>query len=252
MTSSLKKSFSQETSFITANVGGTATLQCFREDSIHVQFFMWFKQSLGLEPKLISTFYEKSKGAIFQTYFDKEGRFKVETEDKKHHLTIKNLHASDSAMYYCASNYVNTFTFGNGTFVSVRGSGTNNTALVYQPSSDGIQSEDSLTMSCTVQTASCVGQHSVHWFRGSGESHPGLIYTQRGSNEPCERKKDKANTQPHMCVYSMKGHNFSQAETNCAVAACGQAVFRIGSKLNNECEYLNVFSTTLPSVLPSL
>lgn len=244
MTSSLKKSFSQETSFITANVGGEATLQCFREDSVEVQFFMWFKQSLGQEPKLISTFYEKNKGAIFQTYFDKEGRFKVETEDKKHHLAINNLHASDSAMYYCASKYVNTFTFGNGTFVSVRGSGTNNTALVYQPSSDSIQSEDSLTMSCTVQTGSCVGQHSVHWFRGSGESHPGLIYTQRGSNEPCESKRDTTNTQPHMCAYSMKSHNFSQAETNCAVAACGQAVFRIGSKLNNECEYLNVFSTT--------
>lgn len=242
MTSSLKKPFSQETRFITANVGGTATLQCFREDSVQAQFFMWFKQSMGQAPRLMSTFYENNKDAIFHKGFAKEGRFQVKTEDKKHHLTIEKVHASDSAVYYCASKYVNKFTFGNGTFVNVRDSGTNNTALVYQPSTDSIQSEDSLTMNCTVQTGICVGQHSVHWFRGSGESHPGLIYTQRGSNEPCERKRDTANTQPHMCAYSTKSH--SQADTNCAVAACGQAVFGIGSKLNNECEYFHVFSTT--------
>lgn len=217
------------------------TLPCFREDSAR-QFYMWYKQSLGQEPRLISTFYVKSNNSIFSPDFEKERRFTVDTQRNGHHLKIKNLQVSDSATYYCVSKYVNTFIFGNGTFVNVRGSGKNITTLVYEPSTQSIRSGDSLTVSCTVQTGSCEGEHSVHWFRGSGETHPGLIYTQRGSAEHCERKRDTANTQPHVCLYSMGRHNISLAKASCAVAACGHTVFWNGSKLSNECEYLSVCS----------
>lgn len=237
MTSTLETSLSQETRFQTLNAGATATLQCFSEESKR-HFLLWFKQSLGQEPRVISTFYEQYKNAIFQPDFEKEGRFSVDTKGKNHHLTIKSLQESDSAAYYCASKTVNKYIFGNGTFVDVRGPGRNNTALVYQPSSENIQSEES--MSCTVQTGSCGGEHSVYWFRGSGQTHPGLIYTQGGSSEKCDRNRDTANTQPHMCAYNIKSHNISQADTKCAVAACGQAVLKIGSKNRNECEYFTV------------
>lgn len=240
MTSTLQTFLSEETRFITVNAGGTQTLQCFREEGAQ-QFLLWFKQSLGQEPRLISTFYEQNDNAIFQPDFKKEERFSVDTKGKNHHLTIKKLQVSDSATYYCAFKRVNTYTFGNGTIVNVRESRRNSTVLVHQPSSDSIRPEES--MSCTVQTGSCGGQHSVYWFRGSEQTHPGLIYTQGGSSEQCGSDRDMANTQPHVCEYNIRSHNISQADTKCAVAACGQAVLKIGNKREHECEYLNVSSS---------
>lgn len=229
MTSTLKTSTSQETRFITVNAGGTQALQCFRKEG-HRQFLLWFKQSLGQEPRIISTYYGQNENAIFQPDFEKDGRFSVDTKGMNHHLTITKLSVSDSATYYCASKDVNHYIFENGTFVDVRGSGRNSTALVDQPSVESV--------SCTVQTGSCVGQHSVHWFRGSGQTHPGFIYTQGGSSEQCDRNRDTANTQPHMCAHNIK--NISQADSKCAVAACVQAVFKIGSKQRNEGEYFDI------------
>lgn len=214
---------------ITINAGRTVTLQCFHDAK--QQFLLWYKQSLGQEPRLVSSFYAQT--LIFQPDFDKERRFSVDTEGTNNHLTIENMQVSDSATYFCASKSVNKFTFGNGTIVDVRGSGRNNTALVYKLSSGNVDHEES--MSCKVQTGSCGGEYSVHWFQGSGPTHPGLVYTQGGGSEQCGRSRDTANTQPHVCAYNVKSPGFSQV--NCAVAACGQVLFKKSSEQKSECEY---------------
>uniref|UniRef100_H2SCR4 Ig-like domain-containing protein n=1 Tax=Takifugu rubripes TaxID=31033 RepID=H2SCR4_TAKRU len=97
-----------------------------------------------------------------------------------------------------------------------------------QSASHSIQAEGSVTLNCTVHTGwTCDGDHTVYWFRNSGPSQLGLMYSHTGRNKQCERE---TNT----CFYSfsMKNLNTSQTGTYyCAVAACGHILFGNGTKL---------------------
>ncbi|XP_076581202.1 uncharacterized protein LOC143317116 [Chaetodon auriga] len=223
-----------ESGFVSANVGDNVTLQCFHE--VDVLRFYWYKQTLGQKPRLICSFYKFQKYTTFHNEFENNPRFTLSTEIGKNHLNITDLRISDSATYYCASRERDTFEFGEGIFVSVKGSGVNVSALVHQSASETFQPGGSRTLNCTVHTGTCDGEHSVYWFKNSEESHPGLIYTHGGRNDQCERKP---NTQTHTCVYNlpMKSLNLSHAGTyNCAVASCGQMLFGNGTKLDFEDE----------------
>ncbi|XP_062301316.1 uncharacterized protein LOC134006244 [Scomber scombrus] len=220
----------QESSFISANVGGSLTLQCFYKDDSATRLY-WYKQTLGQTPRLMSTLYVFSKNGTFHDEF-KNNRFKLDTTNGKNHLTITNLDISDSATYYCVSCYLSMSEFLVGTTLNVKHS-----ALVHQSSSESIQPGGSVTLNCTVHTGTCDdGEHSVYWFKYSEESHPGLIYTHGGRNDQCNTD---TNTQTHTCVYNlpMKPLNPSHAGTYyCAVASCGQIVFGDGTKLDFEHE----------------
>ncbi|KAM9335601.1 uncharacterized protein ABDE67_020598 [Symphorus nematophorus] len=203
--------------------------------------FFWYKQTLGQKPKLISTFYKHDKNGNFADEFKNDQRFKLEAKLGTNHLTISNLHISDSATYYCVGCNAYKFEFAEGTIVSVKGSGLNIPALVHQSAFESIQPGGSVTLNCTVHTGTCDGEHSVYWFKDSEESHPGLIYTHGGRNDQCERKPD---TQTHTCVYNlpMKSLNLSHAGTYyCAVALCGHILFGDNTKLDfkHEANYSN-------------
>uniref|UniRef100_A0A8C7CQ82 Ig-like domain-containing protein n=1 Tax=Oncorhynchus kisutch TaxID=8019 RepID=A0A8C7CQ82_ONCKI len=63
-----------------------------------------------------------------------------------------------------------------------------------------VQPGDSVTLNCTIHTETCAGEHSVYWIRhGSGESHPGIIYTHGGRSDQCE-KSPEAGSPPQSCV----------------------------------------------------
>ncbi|XP_018522635.1 uncharacterized protein LOC108877163 [Lates calcarifer] len=224
----------QERHFISTNVGNTVTLRCFYEgDPVRLY---WYKQTLGLEPRLISTFYKYERNGTFYNEFKSNSRFTLETGDGKNHLKISDLRISDSGTYYCASSYTFIFEFAKGATVSVKGSDLNIQALVRQSESETIQPGGSVTLNCTVHTGTCDGEHSVYWFKSSEESHPGLIYTHGDRNDQCERKP---NTQTHTCVYNlpMKNLSLSHAGTYyCAVASCGHILFGNGTKLDIEHE----------------
>ncbi|XP_076581004.1 uncharacterized protein LOC143316990 [Chaetodon auriga] len=224
----------QESGFVSVNVGDSVTLQCFNDDD--AVMFNWYKQTLGQKPRLISTYYNFHKYVTFHNEFENDPRFTLDTEKGKNHLKMTDLRISDSATYYCVSDYYDTFEFGEGIFVSVKGSGVNVPALVHQSASETIQPGGSVTLNCTVHTGTCDEEHSVYWFKNSEESHPGLIYTHGGRNDQCERKP---NTQTHTCVYNlpMKSLNLSHAGTYyCAVASCGHILFGNGTKLDFEGE----------------
>ncbi|XP_068569682.1 uncharacterized protein [Cebidichthys violaceus] len=242
----------QEKSFLSVQTGESLTLQCFYEDGLATRLY-WYKQILGQKPRHISTFYKYDQKAAFHAEF-KNPRFTLDTAVGKNHLSITDLQISDSATHYCASSTTVDVDFMEGTTVSLKDSGLNVPTLVHQstsetiqPTSETIQPGGSVTLNCTVDTGTCDGQHSVYWFKDSEESHPGLIYTDGGRNDQCERKPD---TQTHTCVYNlpMKSLNPSQAGTYyCAVASCGHILFGDGTKLDFEGELDSLVSVYLLS-----
>uniref|UniRef100_A0A8C4H0H5 Ig-like domain-containing protein n=1 Tax=Dicentrarchus labrax TaxID=13489 RepID=A0A8C4H0H5_DICLA len=230
----LSPSVRQENGFISANVGDNVTLRCFHQNN-ETAVFSWYKQTLGQKPRIVSTYFEDDIKGTFTDEFKNNPRFTLETKKGKNHLTISNLHTSDSATYYCVvSCHAYKFEFKEGFTVSVEDSGLNIPASVHQSASESIQPGGSVTLNCTVHTGTCDGEHSVYWFKTSEESHPGLIYTHGGSNDQCERKPD---TQTHTCVYNlpMQSLDLSHAGTYyCAVASCGHILFGDGTKLDYE------------------
>ncbi|XP_060951847.1 uncharacterized protein LOC133028829 [Limanda limanda] len=225
--------------FISADVGDNLILRCLNEERDHRMY--WYKQPPGQKPRVIPLTYRSTKSIFFENEFANNQRFTVETNDVESQLKIADLQLSDSATYYCIKSKYYVFDFMEGVTVSVKGSGSNIQAVVHQ--SERIQPGGSVTLSCTVHTGTCDGEHSVYWFKSSEEPQPGLIYTHGDRNDQCERKPD---TQTNTCVYnlSMERLNLSHAGTYyCAVAACGHIVFGDGTKLefNDEVNWLVYF-----------
>uniref|UniRef100_A0AAQ5X6R9 Ig-like domain-containing protein n=1 Tax=Amphiprion ocellaris TaxID=80972 RepID=A0AAQ5X6R9_AMPOC len=219
----------QDRGFLSANTGDSVTLRCFYRDDILARFY-WYKQISGQKLRLISMFHKYETEATFYDEFKSNPRFTLDTEKGKNHLTITDVHTSDSATYYCAGSYSYTFELAEGTTLNVKGSGLNFQALVQQSASQTIQPGDSLTLNCTVHTGTCDGEHSVYWFKTEEESLPRIIYTRGGKNEQCGKK---LNTQTHTCVYNLPVKNMSHAGTYyCAVASCGHILFGNGTKLD--------------------
>ncbi|XP_034471281.1 immunoglobulin kappa light chain-like isoform X1 [Hippoglossus hippoglossus] len=217
----------QVSGFISADVGDNLTLQCSYEERDNRMY--WYKQTPGQKPRIISKIYRSLKSLSLENEFKDNQRFTVETNDVVSYLNISDLQLSDSATYYCSKREIYVFEFMESITVSVKGSGSNIQALVHH--SESIQPGGSVTLSCTVHTGTCDGEHSVYWFKNSEEPQPGLIYTHGDRNDQCERKPD---TQTHSCVYnlSMERLNRSHAGTYyCAVSACGHIVFGDGTKL---------------------
>ncbi|XP_034532753.1 uncharacterized protein LOC117807540 [Notolabrus celidotus] len=226
-------SFHQESGFISADVGGEITLRCFHEGHFTTEFY-WYKQTLGEKPTQVSTYYKYANSVQLHGEFENNPRFTLDTEKGRNHLKITDLRVSDTATYYCAYSYSFMLEFMEGTSLSVKGSSLNLHFLVNQSGSETIQPGGSVTLSCTVPTGSCDGEHSVYWFKDSEESQPGLIYIHGDKNDQCERKPNEQS-----CEYElpMKSLNRSHAGTYyCAVVSCGHILFGNGSKLNFEDE----------------
>ncbi|XP_008285406.1 uncharacterized protein LOC103361172 [Stegastes partitus] len=222
----------QQNRFLSGTTGDDVTLQCFYEGDAVMLY--WYKQTLGQKPRLISTFYKHDINATFHNEFKGDPRFTLFAAKGENHLKITDLHASDSATYFCASSYLYTLEFAEGIIINVNQSGWNIRTLVQQSASQTVQPGDSVTLNCTVQTGTCDGEHSVHWFKSEEDSQPGLIYTHGGRNDQCERKPNA-----QTCVYNlpMKSLNLSHAGTYyCAVASCGHILFGNGTKLDFEDE----------------
>ncbi|XP_060951860.1 uncharacterized protein LOC133028849 [Limanda limanda] len=239
----------QVSGFISADVGDNLNLQCFYEGGDNRIY--WYKHTLGQKPRIISKTYRILKNLWLPNEFMDNPCFTVKTIGNASQLNISDLHLSDSATYYCLKDTRYVFEFTEGVTVSVKGSVSNIQALVHQ--SESIQPGGSVTLSCTVHTGTCDGEHSVYWFKNSEEPQPGLIYTHGDRNHQCERKPD---TKSHTCVYnlSMERLNRSHAGTYyCAVAACGHIVFGDGTKLefDDEVDWL-VVSLSVTSAFTTL
>uniref|UniRef100_A0A3B5A013 Ig-like domain-containing protein n=1 Tax=Stegastes partitus TaxID=144197 RepID=A0A3B5A013_9TELE len=222
----------QEARFISADVGGSLTLRCFYKHTDATRFY-WYKQSLGQKPSFICTVYMLNTVGTCNDEFQNNSRFTMTNEAGNNHFHIKDLRISDSGTYYF------NLEFAEGIVVSVKGSGLNFQALVQKSASETSQPGDPATLSCTVHTGICDGEHSVYWFRTEEESLPRIIYTQGGTNDQCGKKP---NTQTQTCVHNLPIKNLSHAGTYyCAVASCGHIVFGNGTKLDTDDEGKSLF-----------
>uniref|UniRef100_A0A3P9AK46 Ig-like domain-containing protein n=1 Tax=Esox lucius TaxID=8010 RepID=A0A3P9AK46_ESOLU len=213
---------------VSANIGDTVTLQCFR-DNLGLNF-MWYKQTLGDKPKILSNFYAYKENPAFHNEFKKNSRFSVLCGQGMYHLNISDTQLSDSASYYCGRSHINDFNFLDGAILISK-----NTGFVRQPESKSVQPGDSVTLNCTINTGTCEGEHSVYWFRlDSGESHPGIIYTNGDRSGQC-MKSPESGSPTQSCVYNLPKRNLSLSDTGtyyCAVASCGEILFGNGTKLD--------------------
>uniref|UniRef100_A0A3P8TQA6 Ig-like domain-containing protein n=1 Tax=Amphiprion percula TaxID=161767 RepID=A0A3P8TQA6_AMPPE len=214
----------QEKRFIPANIGDDVTLKCFY-DNDDVKYY-WYKQTLGQRLQLISAAYKFDKNGTFHDEFKNNPRFTLEIKSGTNHLKISYVQISDSATYFCASGNSLQLEFGEGTEVDVKGSSLNIKAFVHQSAFDGIQPLGSV--SCTVNTGICAGEHRVYWFKSEEHHRPKIIYTHGDRSDDGKRK---TNTQ--MCLYNqqMKG-----MDHHCAVASCGHIVFGNRTKLDVQSE----------------
>ncbi|XP_054914583.1 uncharacterized protein LOC129378300 [Poeciliopsis prolifica] len=226
-TKNVSSAVRQNSSVLSAEAGETLTLECSYETDEAAKF-SWYKLTLGQKPQLISTVFKYGQ-LTFYNEFKNNPRFSLDSGKGKNHLIITELQPSDAATYYCSSGYLFDFKFGNGTTVFVKGSDSNMQTLVHQVEYEAVQLGGHVNLTCTVETGSCDGEHSVYWFRNNGESVPGLLYSHR--NDQCGRKTRE---QTRSCLYSLLLQNLTGSQAGsyyCAVVSCGHIVFGNGTKL---------------------
>uniref|UniRef100_A0AAY4DEX5 Ig-like domain-containing protein n=1 Tax=Denticeps clupeoides TaxID=299321 RepID=A0AAY4DEX5_9TELE len=221
---------------VSSRLGGSVTLTCFsNEDSLAL--WIWHKQTPGQPMKpVVSAF---SNRATFEDGVDKD-HYEVESSKKSFNLTIKDIVAADEGLYYCGMSSLTRISYGDGVFLFI----IVKQHYLLDPASEG----DDVTLNCTVISGGCAGEHSVYWFRhGTPGSHPGIIYTHGDRSAGCE-KNPEAGSSTQSCVYHLPKRNLSTTDAGtyyCAVAACGQIMIGIGTKLDVVDLPINISNTCL-------
>uniref|UniRef100_A0AAY5KAX7 Ig-like domain-containing protein n=1 Tax=Esox lucius TaxID=8010 RepID=A0AAY5KAX7_ESOLU len=106
--------------FLYARLGDSVTLQCF--DPGKGSKILWYKQTAGQKPELISTIFKLADGVTFHNNFKENPRFTVPGGKGTIHLRISNIQPSDSAMYYCGGIDLYSLEFTTGIFLILTGS----------------------------------------------------------------------------------------------------------------------------------
>nr|AAF28781.1 immune-type receptor 1 [Sphoeroides nephelus] len=216
------------TRLIFASVGDTIAMKCpWEKDSMKP--LHWYEQTQGEKTTLITTTPKVVPTASSsEELFVNNPQFTVNRVQNRYQLTIANVSISDSKMYICASGQHYTFQYESIFVVHVVSSPLSVPVEVHKSPSESIQSGGSVTLSCTVETGSCDEEHTVYWFKNSGESEAELIYTNRSRKALCESKTN-------ICFYNVSMNNLNISKVGsyyCVVAACGHILFGAGTKLD--------------------
>ncbi|KAL1271795.1 hypothetical protein QQF64_030811 [Cirrhinus molitorella] len=200
----------------------------------------WFRHSSGQShPGIIYTQGNRSDQCMERSETGSS------TQTCVYSLSQTELKPSDTGIYYCAVATCGKIHLGNGTKLIIEESDSiRRTTVLQQPVPDRLHRGDSVTLQCSVISQICAGEYSVYWFRhSSGQSHPGIIYTQGNRSDQCmERSETGSSTQT--CVYSLSQTELKPSDTGiyyCAVATCGKIHLGNGTKLIIE-EYSAVWN----------
>ncbi|KAI4876100.1 hypothetical protein NFI96_026944, partial [Prochilodus magdalenae] len=165
------------------------------------QYVAWYKQSFGKQRQLIVRSAE-SKADIRPGRAFTE-RFRVTADEGKFDLSIINTVDEDTGTYFCVKLKDYVAEFGSGTLLLF----TDERSQQSDVTEVDVKSGESVTLQCSV--ASCSGEHSVYWYRhGSGEPHPGIIYTHGNTNSLCTRSSE-TDSSTRSCVYKLPKRNLS-------------------------------------------
>ncbi|XP_037399781.1 uncharacterized protein LOC108436110 [Pygocentrus nattereri] len=175
-------------------------------------------------------------------------RFRLTATEETFDLKIMNTVEEDTGTYFCVKVKEYVTEFGSGIlllFPDEKSEKRNLTEV-------DVKSGESVTLQCSVAPLSCSGEHSVYWIRhGSGESHPGIIYTHGDTDSPCTRSSE-TDSPTQSCVYKLPKRNLSLSDAGtyyCAVAACGQILFGNGTELNVKEDNIWIFALTTTNVI---
>ncbi|KAG1959411.1 putative immune-type receptor 1d [Pimephales promelas] len=230
--------------------GDSVNFTCFLPNNFRSSM-VWVRQRVGEKPLPIVSSYNAFP-AVFENGFDNNTRFFVTNDKRSFNLSITNTEESDTGTYYCVK-YILRFYFGEGTDLIVKNGQLSVDSEHQRAETDPDHPEESAAaLQCAVVTQSCAGEHNVYWFRHqSGESPPGIIYTQDRRNAQCERRSD-GNSTTHKCVYNLPKKNLSHSDTGiyyCAVAACGQILFGEGTKVDSPGKCFQTHWTTAALIM---
>ncbi|XP_072542983.1 uncharacterized protein [Salminus brasiliensis] len=211
------------------HVGENISLIC-SFTSIDASAAVWFKQIPGEKPLVVVSVF-RSASVKYHNGFNRNGRFIALKEKNSFTLNISQAKPSDSATYYCAAVDYSNIGLGTCTVLVLE----DHHGVVQQPVLDPVELGGNTTLQCSILTERCSGDHSVYWFRhGSGESHPGIIYTHGNRSDEC-KKSSETGSSTQSCVYNLPKRNLSLSDAGtyyCAVAACGEILFGNGTKLD--------------------
>ncbi|KAI4878210.1 hypothetical protein NFI96_012659, partial [Prochilodus magdalenae] len=211
------------------HVGDDISLTC-SFPAIDASATAWFKHTPGEKPLLIASAF-RSTPVAFHNGFNISGRFNAIREQNSFILKILHSVQSDSATYYCAVVDYSNLGLGACTVLVLKGT----FAVLQHPVSEPVELGGDTTLQCSVLTDTSAGEHSVYWFRhGSGESHPGIIYTHGNRSDQC-KSSSETDSSTQSCVYKLPKRNLSLSDAGtyyCAVLMCGEIIFGNGTKLD--------------------
>ncbi|XP_017567888.1 uncharacterized protein LOC108436120 [Pygocentrus nattereri] len=225
----VKTSETDELQVQTVKCGENVTIKC-HPDFIKGKepFLAWYKQSSGKLPELIVRTSDNNANVRVAEPFKQ--RFRLTAGEEQFELSIIKTVEEDAGTYFCVKIKQSVTEFGSGTlllFPDEKSEKRNLTEV-------DVKSGESVTLQCSVAPLSCSGDHSVYWFRhGSGEPHPGIIYTRGDTDSRCTRSSE-TDSPTQSCVYKLPKRNLSLSDAGtyyCAVAACGQMLFGSGTNL---------------------
>ncbi|KAI4883813.1 hypothetical protein NFI96_033225 [Prochilodus magdalenae] len=228
---SVKTSDTEELQVQTVKYGENVTVKCDHDfvKGSRQHYLAWYKQSFGKQPQFIARSSESKADIRCARAFAE--RFRVTADEGKFDLSIINTVDEDTGTYFCVKLKDFAAEFGSGTLLLF----TDEKSQQSDVTEVDVKRGESVTLQCSVARLSCSGEHSVYWYRhGSGESHPGIIYTHGNTNSPCTRSSE-TDSSTQSCVYKLLKSNLSLSDAGtyyCAVAACGQILFGDGTKLS--------------------
>uniref|UniRef100_UPI0037E71A8C uncharacterized protein n=1 Tax=Semicossyphus pulcher TaxID=241346 RepID=UPI0037E71A8C len=213
--------------------GDSLTLPCsFTGDEAGL--LNWYRLKFGY---MVETVAAGSFDKISLEEQFEDSRFTITKVDTLYFLNIRNVSKEDEATYFCQAGTPYTMKVINSTLLAVNGH-KNHQISVYvkqRPDTQSVQTGDSVSLQCSLLSkykenrVQCPGEHSVYWFRaGSGESHPGVIYTQSDKGEEEEKRS---------CVYSLSKTIQSSSDAGtyyCAVVTCGTILFGEGTTVETK------------------
>uniref|UniRef100_A0A3Q3E441 Ig-like domain-containing protein n=1 Tax=Labrus bergylta TaxID=56723 RepID=A0A3Q3E441_9LABR len=198
---------SQPVSFQTVKLGESASIECHIKSETHKR--VWYKLNTWRSLQLVAQFntnYNKSQ--IADTFHQRY---------------------SDTGTYFCGVLYLNDVRFGSGTFLMLKGANMISDSIVQQPGSQTVQLGDSVTLSCSVNTGHCAGEHTgVMWLKNSGAQ---IISSSGYKNHSCDRTESGQTT----CVYTLLMRNIRYDDEGmyyCDVTLCGHMLSGNGTRIN--------------------